>query len=341
MPVPPDVTPRSIVQQSLAFEGPSRIPYGMGGGFPSDIRGVGRRGARNSRARGWEQKPDGSWDMIDEWGNVWGRLEGITKGEVVRGVIEEDWALLDDYDFPHADDPDLYADAQARSRQFHDEGYYVLGSTNWPFNVARYMRRMENFLADVAAEPDKVRVLLDRVADVVEAEIVGMARAGVDGIMTGEDWGTQDRLLVSPDVFRAIFKPVFKRLCDVAHAHGLTIWFHSCGYVRDVIADWLEVGIDLCQFDQPELHGIDLLAERFGGRMHFWCPVDIQKTLQTRDIPQIESAAREYVDKLARHGGGFVAGYYGSNEAIGLDPIYQEAACRAFMAAGDPPPWRR
>jgi uroporphyrinogen-III decarboxylase len=200
---------------------------------------------------------------------------------------------------------------------------------------------MENFLADVAAEPERVRRLLDRVADCVEAEIVGMADAGCDGVMTGEDWGTQDRLLVSPASFRAIFKPVFRRLCDAAHARGLSIWFHSCGYVRDVIGDWLEVGIDVCQFDQPELHDIDFLAENFGGKLHFWSPVDIQKTLQTRDLPTIERAAREYVDKLAAHGGGFVAGYYGSNEAIGLDPLYQEAASRAFMAAGDPPPWRR
>ncbi|MFQ6098396.1 MAG: uroporphyrinogen decarboxylase family protein [Armatimonadota bacterium] len=333
--------PRRIVQQSLAFEGPPRIAYGMGGGFPSDIRTVGRAPARNSRARGWHQKPDGSWDMIDEWGNVWGRLEGITKGEVIHGVIEDDWSLLDAYEFPRTDDPELYVEPRDRTRHLHDEGYYVLGSTNWPFNVARYMRRMENFLADVAAEPQKVRNLLDRVADVVEAEIIGMAEAGVDGIMTGEDWGTQDRLLVSPTCFRELFKPVFNRLCRVAHSRGLTVWFHSCGYVRDVIADWLEVGIDVCQFDQPELHGIDFLADNFGGRMHFWCPVDIQGTLQTRDIPTIRVAARQYVESLARHNGGFVAGYYGSNEAIGLDPAYQEAACQAFMEAGDPPPWRR
>ena len=313
----------------------------MGGEFPSDLYRVGRAQTTNSRARGWRQKPDGSWDMIDEWGNTWGRLEGITKGEVTHGVIEQDWSLLDDYDFPITDDSSLYEEASARCKQAHEEGYYVLGSAHWPFNAARYLRRMENFLADVAGEPQKVRTLLDRVADVVEAEIIGMAGAGVDGIMTGEDWGTQDRLLVSPKTFRELFKPVFRRLCAVAHEHGLSVWFHSCGYVRDVIGDWLEAGINVCQFDQPELHDIDFLAENFGGKMHFYCPVDIQKTLQTRDVPTIRAAAREYVDKLGRYGGGFIAGFYGSNEAIGLDPMYQRAACRAFMQAGDPPPWRR
>ncbi len=337
----PEMTPRNIVKMSLDFAGPPRVPWGMGGQFPCDLRTVGRGRAKNSRSRGWEQKPDGTWDMIDDWGNTWGRLEDITKGEVTRGVIEDDWSQLDEYEFPQADDPSLYENTKDQTKQLHEEGYYVLGSANWPFNAARYLRRMENFLADVALCPDKVRDLLDRVADVCEAEIIGMADAGVDGIMSGEDWGTQDRLLVSPKSFREIFKPIFKRLCDAAHSRGLPVWFHSCGYVKDVIGDWLEVGINVCQFDQPELHGIDFLAEEFGGKMHFYGPVDIQSTLQTQDIPTIEAAAREYIDKLAAQGGGYIPGYYGSNEAIGLDPKYQEAASRAFIAAGDPPPWAR
>jgi len=70
-------------------------------------------------------------------------------------------------------------------------------------------------------------------------------------------------------------------------------------------------------------------------------PGGIQRTLQTRDPARIEAAAREYVEKLGRFGGGFVAGYYGSNEGIGMDPAVQAVACRAFMRYGDPAPGRR
>lgn len=329
------MTSREIVQTSLAFAGPPRIAYGMGGGFPCDLAHVGRKGAPNSRATPWTQY-EGYWEMHDEWGNTWRRLENITKGEVWKGVIEESWGLLDTYEMPRTDGPELYEPAAARCRELHEEGLFVLGSVGWPFNIARYLRRMENFLADVAAEPERVSDLLWRVTHVLEKEIQRFADAGVDGIMTGEDWGTQDRLLVSPECFRRLFKPCFGHLCDAAHSRGLSVWFHSCGHVSEVLEDWCEVGIDLCQFDQPELHGIDWLSERFGRRMHFWCPVDIQHTLPTRDPERIERAAREYVEKLGSFGGGFVAGYYGSNEALGLDPEYQAIACRAFMAAGDP-----
>ncbi|NLC55953.1 MAG: hypothetical protein GX774_03845 [Armatimonadetes bacterium] len=334
------MTSREIVQASLEFAGPPRIPFAMGGGFPSDIAGVGRKGALGSRARPWRQC--GSyWEMVDEWGNIWRRLESITKGEVWKGAIEESWDLLESYQFPQTDAPELYTDAATRCRELHAQGYYVLGSVGWPFDIARYLRRMENFLADCAAEPERVRDLLWRVTHHLEREIQRLADCGVDGLVTGEDWGTQDRLLVSPACWRDLFKPCFRYLCDAAHSRGLSVWFHSCGHVSEVIEDWVEVGINVCQFDQPELHGIDWLAERFGGRMHFWSPVDIQRTLPTRDPARIEAAAREYVEKLGCFGGGFIAGYYASNEALGLDPEYQAIASRAFMRYGDPAPPRK
>ena len=257
---------------------------------------------------------------------------------LAKGVIEDNWDLLDTYEFPKTDGIELYEAAKALCKELHAEGYFVLGSVRWPFDAARYMRRMENFLADVAGEKERVVELLRRVTDMLEVEVYRMADAGVDGIMSGEDWGTQDRLLVNPDTFRKMFKPCFEQLCGAAHSRGLSVWFHSCGHVTEVLEDWVEAGIDVCQFDQPELHGINYLSENFGGRMHFWCPVDIQKTLQTRDPVRIEAAARDYVEKLGSFGGGFIAGYYGSNEAIGLEPKYQEIASRDFMKYGDPSP---
>ena len=334
------MTSREIVQASLAFAGPPRIAYGMGGGFPSDLRRVGREAAPNSRAQPWQQR-QGYWEMVDEWGNEWRRLESITKGEVHHGALEDGWELLESYDWPRSGEPQLYERAREQCQEYHEQGYYVLGGVGWPFAVARYLRRMENFLADVAGEPELVARLLEKVTDLLEVEIYRMAEAGVDGISSGEDWGTQDRLLVSPATFRRLFGPCFRRLCGAAHSQGLSVWFHSCGHVSEVLDDWVEYGIDVCQFDQPELHGIDYLAQRYGGRLHFYCPVDIQGTLQTRDLARIEQAARDYVEKLGCFGGGFVAGYYGSNEAIGLDPKYQEVACRAFMKYGDPAPRRR
>jgi hypothetical protein len=333
------ISSREIVEQSLAFAYPPRIPYAMGGGFPSDFRSVSRKPAPNRNQQPWTER-DGYWNMVDEWGNEWRRLEHITKGEVYRGVIEEGWELLETYEWPDVDRIDLYEEAAAKVRAFHREGYYVQGSVGMAFDIARYMRRMEVFLADCAAEPERVQALLNRIADLLERQVHRYADIGVDGISSGEDWGTQDRLLVSPAMFRRLFKPVYVRVVGAAKSRGLSFRLHSCGYVREIIPDWLETGVDILQFDQPELHRIDYLAEHFGGKVHFESPVDIQTTLQTRDHAVIARAARDYVDQLAApFGGGFIAGYYGSNPALGLDPEYQETAARTYVERGENP-WR-
>jgi hypothetical protein len=332
--------PREIVKASLAFAGPPRIVYGMDPdqGFPRDFRSVNRERARNSRQTAWQRAGEHHEEMFDEWGNLWHRLNGMTKGEPRVGVLDQSWDLLDTYEWPQTDARELYEKAAVQVQEYHRQGLFVYGNTNWPFNAARYLRRMDNFLADTLLEPERVRQLLDRLAGMFAREIERYADIGCDGVMACEDWGTQDRLLVSPACWREMFKPGFQTLCDAAHSRGMAVFLHSCGCTTAIIEDWIEVGIDVCQFDQPELHGIDYLAKQFGGRMHFWCPVDIQRTLQTRDAQKIETAAREYVEKLGCFGGGFFAGYYQDNEGIGLDPKWQAIASQAFMKYGNPAP---
>jgi uroporphyrinogen-III decarboxylase len=164
--------------------------------------------------------------------------------------------------------------------------------------------------------------------------IVQYAQAGVDAVMFPEDWGTQLSLMIRPEQWRQVFKPGFERLCQVAHSHGIKVLMHSCGKITAIIPDLIEVGMDALQFDQPRLHGIDVLAQ-FRGRITFWCPVDIQKTLQTRDEAAIQAEARWLLEALGGPEGGFIAGYYGDNASIGLDPHWQDVACRAFMRHGE------
>lgn len=335
--MPNKLTPREIVKRCVHFHDAPRIAFNLPSPWQKDIRGVRRGKAPNRETAGWHESKntENFMEMVDEWGNKWRRIGDISKGEVYKGAIQDDWGLLDSYDWPDVSSTAIWADAQSKCEDYHKAGYYVLGGVNWPFNVARYMRGMENFFCDLVAEKDNINRLLNGVADVVESEIKAYAEFGADGISTGEDWGTQERLLIKPDMWRDIFKPLFKRLCDVAHENGLDVWLHSCGYVKDIIEDWVEVGINVCMFDQPELHGIDYLADQFRGRMAFCSPVDIQRTLQTRDRERIESAARKYIEKLGPKGG-FIADYYGDNKALGLAPEIQAYACRAFTRYGDP-----
>jgi hypothetical protein len=110
---------------------------------------------------------------------------------------------------------------------------------------------------------------------------------------------------------------------------------HSCGEISAIVPGLIDAGIDVLQFDQPDLHGMDTLAAyQENAKITFWCPVDIQTTLQTQNEGLIREKAREMLDKLWNGRGGFIAGYYGDNASIGLDPKWQEFACDEFVKRG-------
>ena len=325
-----NATSREIIQRVIAFEDPPRIGMQFDDGRMSDLANV-----APSPSEGFDEQRhstgQGTQRWLDEWGNVWERLDDFSKGEVVEGAIKE-WADLDGYVPPDLGNPARYT--RARQRLADTAGQYHEGwVAGFPFAVARKLRTMEQYLFDVAAEPDNVRRLNGMVRDVVLEQIERFAEIGCDGIGLAEDWGTQDRLLINPAHWRAIFKPDFKILCDAAHARGLTVLMHSCGYVADIIEDLIEVGVDILQFQQPRVYDLDLLAERYTGRVTFMCPVDIQTTLQTGDRGLIRAEAYELVEKFNR-GGGFIAMCYGAVDAINANAECEQWAYEAFLEAG-------
>ena len=325
------MTSREIVQRTIQFDRPERIAMALPEPYPNDVVwGHLAPGPDSRPSRTFQPDQGAMWE--DEWGNVWARLDDFSKGLVVEGALK-DWAQLDDYQMPAVDDPSRYQHAQATFRQSTDR-FRIGGLAHFPFDVMRYLRRMDVFLEDLIAHPSEVRRLADRVVPLLACCIENWAAAGADAVMFWEDWGTQDRLLVSPAMWREVFKPDYMKLCEVARRNELSVWMHSCGYIWDIVDDLIECGISVLQLDQPGLFGVDTLAAAFGGRVTFWCPVDIQQVLPTGDEARIEAFARELVEKLGAFDGGFIAGYYGDVDSIGVRPEWQEVACRAFVKYG-------
>jgi hypothetical protein len=322
---------REIVQGTISYSGTERVAGSMPPPYWNDFCHASYR--LQDFGRTWQNVGGGRQEFVDEWGNTWARIDDFSKGEVARGALQE---IDDVHTLPL---PDLANPANFdAAREIYSDptnDRFRLGSLpGFPFNVARKMRRLDQFLMDLLLEQAKISVLLKRIEDLLTKVIVQYAAVGADGVMFPEDWGTQKGLMIHPELWRQVFKPGFRRLCGVAHEHGLKVLMHSCGKTTVIVPDLIEAGIDLLQFDQPQLHGLDALSE-FHGQITFWCPVDIQKTLQSKDAERIEAEARAMIELLGGPEGGFIAGYYGGNEAIGLDPKWQDVACRAFSRYGD------
>ena len=324
------MTSKEIVTRTLEFTRPERLARTLPEPWGSDIMGVGP--ATDDLETDWESTGDGRSERRDVWGNTWARIDVISKGEVAKGALER-IADVETFPLPPLGEPQRYERAAKKAAQ--DNGHFIQGSVpGFTFNIARKIRRLDQYMMDLHLHRDRIETLHDRIDAILVAMIDNYGRIGCDGIGFCEDWGTQLGLMIHPDMWREAFKPRFKKLCDAAKKHNLKVLMHSCGKITDIIPDLIEVGVDALMFDQQKVHGLDNLA-KYAGQITYACPVDIQAVLQTGDEAQIRAWARELVDRLWCGGkGGFIANYYGDNASIGTDPQCQAWACDEFVKTG-------
>ncbi len=320
---------KEIILRTLEYDNPERVGRSFG---ESDFTRCGY--TTKTCETDWARIKDNYWERTDEWGNKWARLDDTSKGEVIKGVFD-DIEDIESYEFPDFSNYNDYAGVE-ECRRKAPEKWLIGHMPGFAFNIARKLFKLENYLVYLLLESERIHKLHDRIDAMLEHMIVNYAKAGVDSVFFPEDWGTQTQTLISPKLWNEEFFPRYVKLCSIAHENGIKVFMHSCGKIAAIIPGLMEAGIDLLEFNQPALHGIDVLASFQDKSRHitFWCPVDIQKTLQAKNEGMIRTEAREMIDKLWKGRGGFVAGYYSDNVAIGLDPVWQEYAVDEFGKRG-------
>lgn len=338
--------PREVIQRVIEFDKPYRIGYDFKYGHYSDLRSLDLLRKKSPELE-W-QKPEFFADRfpkyfdfngflrLDDFGNLWGKMShDLTGGgEVLEGVLS-DWDKLDDIKMPDWDNPKNFEhlpELREKQKDYWQTGW--LGG--FPFSLMRKMRKMETFLMDIIVEEDNVMRLNERVVNLLLGVIDNYGQVGADCIFFCEDWGLQESLLIHPDLWRKLFKPSFKILCDRAKKYDMKIFMHSCGYIFDILEDLIEVGIDVFQFDQPELMGIERVADVLNGKATLFAETDIQKILPTGDRKLIEERTENMV-KLFHKNGGFIARDYGDYRTIQVKQEWaQWMRCKFFEVGGLP-----
>jgi uroporphyrinogen decarboxylase len=128
------------------------------------------------------------------------------------------------------------------------------------------------------------------------------AETDVDALYIMDDWGGQRAMLISPVLWREIFKPLYAAYIDIAHDAGKYMFMHSDGYITDIVPDLIELGLDALN-SQIFCMGVEELGARFGGKITFWGELDRQQLLAHGSRDEIIAAARRMRDCFYRDGG--------------------------------------
>ena len=295
-------TSYEIVKAAIDFASPSRIPIeDLSQPDKSDMVGVGFE----PTIWQWREVAPGVGECTDLFGCVRRRHDnGI--GEVCKGPLES-WDNIDNYQLP---DIEHLKEQTLEQIQSVPHGKFVLGDLGQFLTKIFEIRGFENALLDLGLYPEKIRTLAERLTDFALKRCRMYAGTGkVHCISMYDDWGTQEAMLLSPDLWRKLFLDLYRRVFDYAHDNGMYVYFHCCGAVGPIIPDMIEAGVNILNFHQPRLHGIAHLGSEYAGKVTFACPVDIQVTLPKRDKKLIKAEALELVKHLHRNGG-FIANIY-------------------------------
>lgn len=319
------MTGREAVTAAIEFRRPTRFPRQLPGAYGSDFADLCMTPSPDDRPCGRFE------EATDEWGAVWRNIGTCHLGEVTAFPLE-DWDDWDAFVVPDVRDPARWTVLDG-ARERAGDRYLLCGGVSL-YERVHFIRGLENTWCDIYANPDELGRLLDILADMNVYAIERYAAAGGDGIMWPDDWGLQDRLMIDPAQWRALWKPRYARVYAAAHAAGLHTFLHSCGYIVEILDDLIEIGLDVIHMDQQENMGLALLGERFGGRITFFSPVDIQNTMARGDPAEIRAYCREMVRRLARPEGGFIPRWYGDPDGAGHTQEAVAAMCEEFNRLG-------
>jgi uroporphyrinogen decarboxylase len=132
----------------------------------------------------------------------------------------------------------------------------------------------------------------------------------IDVVQTADDFAGQNDMLISPSCYRKYLKPLHKEMFDFIHSRSRAkIFLHSCGSIRKVIPDLIEIGLDIINPVQVSAAGMDSaeLKREYGKDLVFWGGgVDTQHAFDQNHTPEeVRQDVKRHVSDLMP-GGGFV-----------------------------------
>lgn len=309
---------KEIVRRTILFQNPERLAIDLPDEYGTDIAWGDMCPSPDARPRNGR----------DEWGALWKNIKVSNLGEVKEFPLR-DWTDFKNLVIPDINDPSRWKNLEGVREKVG--GKFIIGKGISIYERVHFIRGLANTWMDIYDSPGKLRELLDVLVQMNLVAIERYANLGLDGYFFTDDWGLQDRLMISPDKWREIWKPCYERIYTAAHKAGLFTFLHSCGYIVDILDDLIEIGLDVIQMDQHENMGLQLLSERFAGRITFYSPVDIQNTMVYGSLDDIRAYCRKMVTLLGRPQGGFIATWYSDPTGVGHTQEAINAMCEEFV----------
>ena len=259
-----------------------------------------------------------------EWGIGW-RWVDIPGGrytEIVGHPLADE-RNLDAYSCPDPLLPSRYDGLRSLLAARGRTHAIVAGMGSILFEPAWHLRGFPALLTDLVTNRDFAHALLDKIFDYQMASGKILSELGADILWLGDDFGTQDSLIMSPAAYREFFKDRYARLFAAFKEikPDIKIAFHSDGNVEPLLAEFIEVGVDIFQAVQPKAVDPAMLKRKYGDRLSFWGTIDIQEVMPFGTPDDVLREVKMRISTVGSGGGFIVAPSHGIQPDVPLDNV--------------------
>lgn len=244
---------------------------------------------------------------VDDWGIEWTRIDGFNQISKYPLAMAGEAQMLE-YRLPF-DRVDRLVDLMKPVMAFKDEYFVGCDVSPCVFEMYWRLQGMEKTLIEMSLQPALAREMMRRCTDFsIALSEAACRRFDIDWLWLGDDAGGQGAMLMSPDMWRDMVKPLLKENADVAKRRGLCVAFHSCGEIRSIIPDLIEIGVNVLnpiQCNCPGMHPLELKRE-FGRELAFMGGVDTQGVLPNGTADRVRRATAGLLEGMTGDGGGYI-----------------------------------
>jgi len=236
---------------------------------------------------------------IDEWGTIWQKVHQV-------GFPLADISALASYKFPEVKESDGRFEPSISRMKLMPDSYALFFFGFCLFERYTSLRGFENHLMDPYVNPKKHEIILERIMEFNIKALEQMVKTPVDGILFGDDLGSQEALLMAPDMWRQLYKPHMKKMFDFAHDHGIDVWLHSDGNTNQILPDLVEIGLNVLNPVQPQMFDIPELGKKYKNKLCFFGGLDVQYFIPKGTPQEMVEQYHLYHKHLGSDNGGYI-----------------------------------
>ena len=221
----------------------------------------------------------------------------MTSAESVEDLDEFLWPQVDWFDFSN-----IREDLKAY------EDFSIMATGGSIFQHITYVRGMQEFLLDLAAEPEMAKYLFDKFSDFYFDYYQRMfEEAGdlIDVFALADDFGTQNSTLISMRMFNHQVARHLQRMIDLAHSYDMKFLLHTCGNVRSWIPRFAELGVDILDPIQPECMDPVSVKDEHGDIICLRGGISVQQTMVNGSPEEVRAEVKRVVSGCKK-GGGYI-----------------------------------